>query len=57
MDKYLVCYPDPKMTITDFTHYLSDENLELSTEISRVTLYEKPKLIIHSITNINSQLF
>jgi hypothetical protein len=54
----LVCYPDAtnQMTITDFTPFLPDENLELSVDISRVTLYEKPKLIVHSIKNLDNQL-
>lgn len=46
----LVCYPDESMEITDFTNFLAEESLSLKVEISRVSLYEKPKLIIHEIS-------
>lgn len=47
----LVCYPCDSMQITDFTDYLNEDNISLKVEISRVSLYEKPRLIIREINN------
>ncbi|MDD4530687.1 MAG: hypothetical protein PHO80_04015 [Candidatus Gracilibacteria bacterium] len=48
----LVCYPCESMQITDFTDYLNEDNISLKVEISRASLYEKPRLIIHEINNV-----
>lgn len=44
------CYPDDSMEINDFTEYLSKDNLLLKVEVNRISLYTKPKLIIHDIS-------
>lgn len=45
----LVCFPDENKDINDLTTYLSSEKLTLKVEINRISLYEKPRLIIHEI--------
>ena len=50
--KDLISYPTESVTIDEFSKNFPYDNLQFDVEVSRVTLFEKPKLIVHSITNL-----
>lgn len=52
----LTAYPVDTLHIEEFSKLFGMKNIEFEVEISRVSLYEKPKLIVHTLNNVEQQL-